>query len=177
MSHWFEIARTRSAMIHELHRYWNSKRGARPMPARGDIDPSEIKHLLPNILIVDLEGEPLRVRFRLLGTKVVAASGRDFTGGYLDEYVPSDIENLWQTYYGIARDRCLPVLGDAAVPTGDGGRFTYEFGIFPLGPEATRVTQCLSIEDYGKMNDNLAELANKSTPWWPRDEPPPKKTG
>lgn len=177
MAHWLDISRTRSSMIHELHRYWNAKRGARRMPTRGDIDPGEIKHLLPYVLIVDLEGEAPRVRFRLLGTKIVAASGRDFTGRYLDEFVPNDVDKLWQTYYRIARDERVPVLGDAAVPADDGGRYTYEFAIFPLGPDGEHVTQCLSIEDYGRMNDRLADLASKTRPWWPRDEAPPEKAG
>jgi hypothetical protein len=171
VAYWFDISRTRSAMVRALYAYWDGKRGAEPMPRRQDIDPAEIKMLLPYLLIADLIGEKPRVLYRLVGTKVAVATGLDFTGRYLDEFVPNDVEKLWHEYYRIARDQRLPVLGDAAIPIADGGRFVYEFGIFPLRADGARTTQCLAIEDYGKVNDRLAELLEKTRPSWQRQGP------
>lgn len=171
MAHWFDISRTRSTMVRALHAYWDAKRSGRPLPRRDDIDPAEIKKLLPYLLIADLVGEKPRVLYRLVGTKVAVATGLDFTGRYLDEFVPNDIEKLWHEYYRIARDQRLPVLGEAAIPIADGGRFVYEFGIFPLSTDGAHVAQCLAIEDYGKVNDRLAELLEKTRPSWPLKGP------
>jgi hypothetical protein len=61
-----------------LYRYWLSKRNGRIMPARRDIDPVEIPTLLPFLSIVKkADGE---FRYRLMGTGVVQALGRDLTG-------------------------------------------------------------------------------------------------
>src|SRR3546814_10418386 len=54
---------------------------------------------MPNILIADIEQAPFRVRFRLVGTKVVEATGFEFTGKYLDEItLPDDEGPFLETY-------------------------------------------------------------------------------
>jgi hypothetical protein len=67
-----------------LYRYWDGKRGGRMMPARRDLDPSEIVKLLPHIYMVDVERDPLRFRYRLIGTAICAFLGRDYTGRAVD---------------------------------------------------------------------------------------------
>ena len=67
-----------------LYEYWHRRRGGRRMPARRDIDPVEIPHQLPNLMLVDVEHSPLRFRYRLVGTRVVSFSGEDRTGRYFN---------------------------------------------------------------------------------------------
>jgi len=53
------------------------------IPRRTDLDPSEFKAVLPNILMFGLErqdGEVAAVRIRLMGTALVRVYGRDWTG-------------------------------------------------------------------------------------------------
>lgn len=50
--------------------YWNSRRGDRAMPTRADLDPADIRRLLPNVVLIDVLHEPLDFCFRLLGTEV-----------------------------------------------------------------------------------------------------------
>ena len=173
MAYWREIERSRGALVHELQRYWTAKLNGRIMPARADIEPAEIKHLLPNLVIADLTTDPFRVRYRLLGTKVVAESGNDFTGRYLDEMVVADIEDQWEICYRLVWAEKCPIFGDTTVPTVDGSSFTYEYGIFPLGDGAA-VTQCIAVEDYGWLNDRLFELQDKAQPWQPKGMTPRK---
>lgn len=64
-----------------MYRYWLSKRNDRVMPARSDIDPTEIPpRLLPGISLVDVLADDRRYIFRLAGTRCVAALGKDPTG-------------------------------------------------------------------------------------------------
>jgi hypothetical protein len=65
--------------------YWLMKKGERRAPARADIEPSEIVQLLPYVGLVDVTRDPLRFRFRLVGTAIAAGYGRDITGRFLDE--------------------------------------------------------------------------------------------
>src|SRR3546814_18274569 len=68
-------------------------------PRRADIDPVEIPRLMPYVLIADIEHAPFRVRFRLVGTKVVEATGFEFTGKYLDEItLPADEGPVLESY-------------------------------------------------------------------------------
>jgi hypothetical protein len=64
--------------------YWRSKRGGRSMPARRDIDPVEMPKLLPHIQLIDIMPDG-RSRYRLVGTLLVKAYGRDYTGKYAGE--------------------------------------------------------------------------------------------
>jgi len=68
-----------------IYDYWNRERAGRWMPARADIDPTEIGPLLPNVFMVDVSHDPLRFRYRLIGTAIVNFVGRDFTGRAIDE--------------------------------------------------------------------------------------------
>jgi hypothetical protein len=62
--------------------YWDSKRAGRRMPARRDIEPTEILDLLPYVVLIDVEREPLDFRYRLVGTAVAARFGHDYTGAH-----------------------------------------------------------------------------------------------
>ena len=56
----------------EFYAYWERKRGTRRMPSRADIDPAEIKRILPNITLAKIERDG-RVRFTLVATQRVRA--------------------------------------------------------------------------------------------------------
>jgi hypothetical protein len=78
------LAAVKSAPIAEFDRYWNGKRRDGRLPGRADIDPSELRTLLPNMVLLDIEPAPFRARIRLVGTRIVQFRG-DNTGKYLDE--------------------------------------------------------------------------------------------
>jgi hypothetical protein len=76
----------------DLYRYWLSKRGSRPMPARRDIDPAELPPLLPYIAIVHkVEGE---FRFRLVGSAIARQFGRELTGDVVGAHVSNTGESI-----------------------------------------------------------------------------------
>src|SRR5260370_17327555 len=52
-----------------IYQYWDGKRRGRLMPSRADIDPIELKPYLPQLVLLDVEGEPPRFRYRLVGTE------------------------------------------------------------------------------------------------------------
>jgi hypothetical protein len=69
----------------DLYRYWLSKRGSRAMPARGDIDPTEIPQMHPYILIVGRDSD--QFCYRLIGSAIVQTVGYDATGTTVGSYV------------------------------------------------------------------------------------------
>ena len=69
--------------------YWQSKKIDDRPPLRTDIDPTEIPKLLPNVLLIDVVGDPAYdFHYRLLGTAVVAVDGIDYSGSMLSQMVP-----------------------------------------------------------------------------------------
>lgn len=62
----------------ELFTYWDTIRGAEAGPLRSDIEPGEIRHVLPDIFILEeAGGDPL---FRLAGTRVCSLFDRELRG-------------------------------------------------------------------------------------------------
>ncbi len=53
------------------------------IPGREDISPAEMVAFLPNILLLDVQKEPLDFRFRLVGTHIVPLLARDYTGEWM----------------------------------------------------------------------------------------------
>jgi len=94
-----------SATLRPLFRYWVAARGEKHMPARADIDPVEMPiRLLPNLVLVDVVSEPLRFRYRVMGTTVARMLGEDWTGQFLHQI--ADVhESVRQQYQATAENR------------------------------------------------------------------------
>lgn len=76
-----------------LFHYWNRLRGDRPAPKRTEIEPADIKTLLADTFILERDTRSEAV-FRLAGTRLCAAYGRELKG--------FSFPSLWQD-----RDRRL----------------------------------------------------------------------
>lgn len=90
----------------KIYQYWNAKRGARSMPARSDIDPVDLKPLLPLLILIDVVPDPRRYVYRLVGTHEVEMRRGDPTGKPVEEaYYGENPEDT--TYYldRVARTR------------------------------------------------------------------------
>lgn len=94
--------------IRRAYEYWDSKRHGRRMPARADIDPSEIRDLLPGIILIDVAYDPLRLTYRLVGTDEVEARGYDPTGKDVREHVFAVTPDFgFETYSISIRERTV----------------------------------------------------------------------
>jgi hypothetical protein len=86
--------------------YWESKCGDRAMPRRKDIEPGDMRYLLPHIQITELVDDGKRVRYRLIGTAIVDAYGADFTGKYFDEVItPGRLRIVEENYRAMCCER------------------------------------------------------------------------
>lgn len=116
-----------SPALRDLYLYWLEKwQGAR-MPARADIEPLEIPTLLPVVYLVDIEGDPRRFRFRLIGTRIVAWFGRDLTGGYLSDQLVAR--------YAEVADSGRPAYDALYAPSKEGRHGFYQRLLLPLAGE------------------------------------------
>lgn len=69
----------------ELKAYWDAKRGSRRMPTRSQIDPLELRGHLGSLFLAEVQPDGSDVRYRLVGTNIVDAYGRDSTGKLMSE--------------------------------------------------------------------------------------------
>ncbi len=77
----------------DLVAYWQAKRRERALPLRRDIDPLQLKQHLGSLNIIECLPGLDDFRYRLIGTNIVAAYGRDSTGKTVREiYAVEDPE-------------------------------------------------------------------------------------
>lgn len=155
----FDPAIVQSPRIHRLYAYWREKAGA-GMPARAEFDPVDVRDLLPNLMMVDVVGQPPRFRYRLVGTRVAQYTGFDFTGRYLDEMVFQG-RDFFDECYARLLSECRPLFGHYAwlVRSRHFGRC--EFGLFPLSDDGKKVDRCISIEDYERMERDILAFGHQ----------------
>ena len=132
--------------------YWRGLAGG-ATPARDQFDPRAIKPLLPYVMLAELENQPFRVKYRLTGTAVDAATGLCLTGRYLDEFAAgktADAVEQLQDCYKQCSETGQPRLGHYNWLSVAGYPIHLWFGLFPLKVDGI-VRQCLAIEDYGNL--------------------------
>lgn len=118
-----------------------------------------------SLLIVELEPESQRLRYRMVGTLFDDIAGIPLTGRYLDEFFAGPTEKsarfFDQTYRRIAVTT-WPEEGENSWPTPDGVRKHIMFGVFPflVGGE---LRQFFYPEDFADMHS-----ARRREPWWSR---------
>ncbi len=146
------VGRLKSVRVKELYDYWRAKRGDRAMPGRDDIDPAEIKALLPYILLTDVHHQPLRVFIRLVGTAVAEAAGRNLTGQWLHEAQLDGGVELWlHNYERLVRDRA-PICGRTRATVRPGDERFFDWILLPLSSDGEVVDKTIELEDWGALN-------------------------
>ncbi len=78
-----------SAKVVSLYEYWRRIAPAPGvLPGRQHLHPTEIPKLLPNVWLVDVEGEPKRFRMRLIGSALQQAGIPHKPGDFVETPVP-----------------------------------------------------------------------------------------
>ena len=88
-----------SERLRRLFEYWQSKCGGRPLPARAALDPVDFSYALANVALVDVLRDPLRFRFRLVGTEIVRRDGTDLTGKSIEHHPLPEYRALMREAY------------------------------------------------------------------------------
>jgi len=131
----------------ELYAYWERKRGARRMPSRADIDPADLKRILPNIILTKIDRDG-RVRYTLVGTRCVAHAAMDYTNHYLDELdFTCDVGTDWHEVYRILYRERRPIFGIVKTFLKDNRVCELAEVLLPLSDDGETVSHCIAIED------------------------------
>lgn len=150
----FERAgQARSDKIRELFAYWLSMhRDGRPGP-RTAFDATRVPRLLSSLLLGDIEPDPFRVYFRLVGTRIADFSRLDFSGYYLDalDYRGRDSVEWLDCYRHVHRRR-IGVIGVNRMSWEAGDApMEYEFAVLPLERNGDPAGSFVAIEDYDSI--------------------------
>ena len=92
--------------LQDLLEIWLSKRQGRLLPARADVSPFDLKAHLGHLFLLDVERDPLRFRYRLIGTAITRVVDRDATGCYFEDiYSGRLLETVVEVMSWVVRER------------------------------------------------------------------------
>lgn len=153
-----------SPKVRGLHEYWCAKRGSRLMPARADVHPEEIKSLLPYVILADMQHDPLRIFYRLVGTGIVDAAKCDLTGNWLHEVDLDGNTPAWEEIYRRVAETRAPVFGSTRARMPLGGDRCFDWVVLPLSADGETVDMTLELEDWEGLR-HMSESDAKSATW------------
>ncbi len=158
-----EEAETREGMadqiLSEVHAYWQSLLKGRAMPARTDLDPTDIPHLLPHLMLTDVLPDG-RYRYRLVGTEVERRFGAPMTGRTLEELMFGDyLAYLTEVYRRVVVEK-RPLYTSSRYGDAQGATPLYTRRLtLPLSDDGERVNMVLSAQVFrraGAYDDRTA---------------------
>lgn len=140
--------------LHQMLAYWQGKCAGRAMPARADINPAEIKTLLPDLILVDVvykaDAKPDFV-YRLVGTRETEIRGANPTGRRVAEafHGPS-ADNVLGCYLKVVAGKA-PLLDDEYFFRED-DNYADEANLFlPLSNDGQNVNMILVFTAYRRL--------------------------
>ncbi|GAB2178944.1 PAS domain-containing protein [Dongia sp. agr-C8] len=143
--------------------WWHAKRGARAMPARADLDPLELKPILPQLLLVDVAAAPEPQRYvftcRLAGTEVDSRFGVNLTGTTLDQAPFGEARAAIRQEYETAVTEQRPVFCSHSVVVSGNRYVEYDRLVVPLSGKDNAVTALAVAIDF-----NCAHLLESGRP-------------
>ena len=143
----------------KLFSYWNRLCGNRPAPERSEIEPSDIRDILGDTFILEVSQRMRTISFRLAGTRLCAAYGRELKGlGSLALWQEDDNFEVAQSISQVYRDQ-IPVLISYTGATDDSRFVEFEAILLPLMPAADGNARILGI------------AAPRKQPFWLGAEP------
>ena len=134
------------AVTRTLYDYWSRLRGDRTAPARFEIEPGDIRHILGDTFILEAADRDT-YNFRLAGTRLCAAYCRELKGrNMLDLWQGKDREAMACLLAAIVEDGAAAIVGlDATNERGQS--MPVETILLPLshdGPQHTRILGCFA---------------------------------
>lgn len=145
----FDPDTIRSNRLRRFYAYWDARRGKRAMPARADIDPTEIAWMLGNVSLHDVLPDG-GFRFRVDASNTSAMFGVDMTGRRVDEYPDADIrERIRAALETVVLTRA-PLRSDLDYAT-PYETWRYERLVLPLGADGHTPDMLISAIDVAPM--------------------------
>jgi hypothetical protein len=138
-----------------LFAYWQELQAA-GRPTRASLDPVAMKAYLGNLLTGNIEVEPFRVLYKLVGTLVVEYSQCDFSNRYLDQIIYNQRDDVdWEACYRQVHTIRGPIIGECSLK-GAAGRViaSYEYAILPLWRDQDPAGSFVAIEVYDAIDSH-----------------------
>lgn len=137
----------RSPQLKRVRDYWLETKGDTAIPRQADFVLTDLAEAVPHLIIIDVVHDPIRLKFRFLGTFVTDLVGRDSTGRWMDETLfPQNLEEIIWAYRHCAQTG-LPLATEGPVDIAEKAWTGSEILFLPLTNDGSKVTQVASCYD------------------------------
>jgi hypothetical protein len=148
--------------LQRLYRDWADRRHGREFPARADFDPCDFKYVLGNLALIDVLRDPLRFRFRLHPTNMVARLGIDLTGKLIDEITDRGHYLLARQHFTEVVEARQPVVQNRHGVKTDHRTWNCEILVLPLsntGADIDMLMGCVIWDEIDPRHPPLSKVA------------------
>lgn len=140
----------------EIYDIWRRAAGSRPIPARADLDPAMMRHLLPGISILDVGARFDALRYRLAGTRLRDIFGCEVTGLNVFDLRLGAKRRYWQAAYRRVVEERTPMQGAVKEPVAGRDHIVLFWLRLPLSEDGAVVSKILC-HDVGIIPAALSE--------------------
>jgi hypothetical protein len=127
-----------------LHDYWIGKCDGRPLPARADIEPLEMKEWLGNLLLAEFFGGIEHYRVRLDGSNLIGFGGKDRTGKGSEVLTSEEERKLIAAQYTPVLDTAQPAYFETQFQNSEGRFLREQKLLLPLSDNGSLVNMVLA---------------------------------
>ncbi len=129
----------------KIFTYWNNLRGDRFAPERTEIEPSDIRDILGDTFILEVDRLYRTISFRLAGTKLCSTYGRELKGvGYLGLWHEVDNLKIFDAVKQVYQDAQPTVIAHLA-ETENKQFLEYETLLLPLANGTSETVRILGV--------------------------------
>lgn len=132
------------AASQDLYAYWQERRGRRPAPERGEIEPGAIRHVLSDAFILALDGGA-GYPFRLAGTRVCALFGRELKGESFIGLWAAASQTTVVDLLGILEHERVGTVGGVTAQSTHGDTLDLELLLLPLAASRPNLARTIGI--------------------------------
>lgn len=135
----------RAPSLRNLLGYWRTKNAhLGRLPARADLQPDEMLPFLPFVALITVQNQQPRFQFRLVGTGIVGAFGRETTSRAVDETLFGDNAMEVEQFFSIPVQNLGPAYATGKYTVTPTGRsLPFETLLVPLSSDGRSIDMLL----------------------------------
>jgi len=145
-----DMAAIKAQQLHALLDFWNKARDGMPLPCASCFDPISIPQHLSQIFFIQVDHDPLRFTFRVIGENPNEAFGRHVAGEEVSKIVAFDLpvgKLMHEAYAWVIAQGCAVAFKG---PNGAlvGGYRSQEMIYLPFSDGSAKITRILGAAVY-----------------------------
>jgi hypothetical protein len=134
--------------LRRLLRDWEDRRRGREFPSRADFTPFDLKYIMGNLSLLDVDYNPLRFRYRIHASNLAKRMNKEMTKKSIDDIPVADHAMRVRKHFSEVVRRRIPVVykrggGDSDFPD-DHLPPEYEVLVLPLSSDGKTIDILMS---------------------------------